>query len=60
MKNPDFSKLVTAFGGLGLRVKTEAEFARAIEQALNESRLSLIEAVMNPRTYGDHLKLIRG
>jgi acetolactate synthase-1/2/3 large subunit len=60
MKNPDFSKLVTAFGGLGFRVKTEAEFARAIEQALNESRLSLIEAVMNPRTYGDHLKLIRG
>jgi acetolactate synthase-1/2/3 large subunit len=60
MKNPDFSKLVRAFGGQGFRVKTEAEFDRAIDQALNESRLSLIEAVMDPRTYGDHLKLIRG
>jgi len=60
MKNPDFSMLVRAFGGLGFRVKTEAEFDRAIDQALNESRFSLIEAVMDPRTYGDHLKLIRG
>ena len=60
MKNPDFSQLVKAFGGLGFRVKTETEFAQAIDQALNESRLSLIEAVMNPRTYGGHLKLIRG
>jgi acetolactate synthase-1/2/3 large subunit len=60
IKNPDFSRVVRAFGGLGFRVKTEAEFDRAIDQALNESRLSLIEAVMNPRSYGDHLKLIRG
>jgi acetolactate synthase-1/2/3 large subunit len=60
MKNPDFSKLVNAFGGLGFRVKTETEFAQAIDQALNDPRLSLIEAVMNPQTYGDHLKLIRG
>ena len=38
----------------------EAEFARVMDQAMNHPGLCLIEAVMDPRTYGDHLKLIRG
>jgi acetolactate synthase I/II/III large subunit len=60
LKNPDFSALVQAFGGIGYRVQTEKEFDRALESAINESKLCLIEAVLDPDTYGDHMKLIRG
>jgi len=60
LKNPDLPMLVQAFGGNGFRVRTENEFGRALETAMNSNRLSLIEAVLNPETYGDHLKLIRG
>lgn len=59
-KNPDFPLLAQAFGGQGFRAKTEKEFDQAIEKAINSRKLSLIEAVLDPNTYGDHMKLVRG
>jgi acetolactate synthase I/II/III large subunit len=58
--HPDFAMVVKAFGGEGFRVKTAGEFDHAIETAINSRRLTLIEAVLNPETYGDHMKLLRG
>jgi len=60
LKNPDFGLLAKAFRGLGFRAETMKEFDGALEKAMNSGRLSLIEAVMDPRTYGDHMKLVRG
>jgi acetolactate synthase I/II/III large subunit len=60
LKNPDFPVLAQAFGGVGYRVRTEKEFERALETAIHDERLSLIEAVLDPNTYGDHMKLVRG
>lgn len=60
LKNPDFPMLIQAFGGQGFRARTEKEFDQAIERAMNSHKLSLIEAVLDPQTYGDHMKLIRG
>jgi acetolactate synthase-1/2/3 large subunit len=60
LKNPDFPTLIQAFGGQGFRATTEKEFDQALEMALNSHKLSLIEAVLDPQTYGDHMKLIRG
>ena len=58
--HPDFVLLIKAFGGHGIRVKTAGEFDHAIETALDSRRLTLIEAVLNPETYGNHMKLLRG
>jgi thiamine pyrophosphate-dependent acetolactate synthase large subunit-like protein len=60
LKNPDFPALMKAFGGKGFRAKTAAEFDQAMEAAVSDGGLCLIEAVLDPETYGDHLKLIRG
>jgi acetolactate synthase-1/2/3 large subunit len=60
LKNPDFPLLAQSFGGQGFRAKTEKAFAQALEIAMNSHTLSVIEAVLNPQTYGDHVKLIRG
>jgi len=60
LKNPDFSLLAQAFGGQGFQTKTEKEFDQALEKAINSRKMSLIEAVLNPDTYGDHMKLVRG
>lgn len=60
LKNPDFSMIAKAFGGEGFRVKTEKEFDKALEEAINNRKLNIIEAVLNPDTYGDHINLIRG
>jgi len=58
--HPDFVLLIKAFGGRGIRVKTAREFDQAIEKAINGRQLTLIEAVLNPETYGNHMKLLRG
>ncbi len=58
--NPDFTMLIKAFGGQGIRAKTAGEFDQAIEKAINGRQLTLIEAVLNPDTYGNHMKLLRG
>jgi acetolactate synthase-1/2/3 large subunit len=60
LKNPDFPTLIQAFGGQGFRARTEKEFDQALDMALNSHKISLIEAVLNPQTYGNHMTLIRG
>ena len=60
LKNPDWPALMEAFGGKGFRAKTAAEFDQAMEAAVSDGGLCLIEAVLDPETYGDHLELIRG
>jgi len=60
LKNPDLPALMEAFGGKGFRAKTAAEFDQAMEAAVSDGGLCLIEAVLDPKTYGDHLELIRG
>ena len=60
LKNPDLPALMQAFGGKGFRAKTAAEFDQAMEAAIDHGGLCLIEAVLDPETYGDHLELIRG
>ena len=60
LKNPDLPALMEAFGGKGFRVTTATEFDQAMEASIANGGLCLIEAVLNPKTYGDHLKLIRG
>ena len=59
-ENPDFPRLAEAFGGIGFRTETEAEFNEAMDTAIQSRKLCLIEAILNPDTYGDHIKLIRG
>jgi acetolactate synthase-1/2/3 large subunit len=60
LHNPDFLVLAQAFGGQGFRVSTEKEFDQALEEAMNSDRMALIEAVLDPNTYGDHMKWVRG
>jgi thiamine pyrophosphate-dependent acetolactate synthase large subunit-like protein len=60
LNNPDFPMLIRAFGGQGFRVRSEKEFDQALEIAMNSPNLNLIEAVLDPNTYGDHMKLVRG
>ena len=60
LTNPDFNFLIKAFGGEGFRATTAKEFDRAMEAAMNSQKLTLIEAVLNPETYGNHMKLLRG
>jgi len=44
---PDFVKLVEAFGGVGYRVKTEAEFDAAIKDAVSKNVVALIDVVVD-------------
>ena len=48
LTNPDFAKLIEAFGGHGETVKETAEFAPAFERAVASGRPALIELVMDP------------
>ena len=60
LKNPDWPALMRAFGGKGFRAETAAELDQVMEAAFADGGLCLIEAVLDPETYGDHLELIRG
>ncbi|MBW1695490.1 MAG: thiamine pyrophosphate-binding protein [Deltaproteobacteria bacterium] len=60
LSNPHFPLIARAFEGVGLRTETEEEFAHAMNQALEDNQLYLIEAVLNPQTYGEHIRLMRG
>ena len=44
---PDFVKLVEAFGGVGYRVKTESEFDAAIKDAVAKNVVALIDVVVD-------------
>lgn len=43
LENPDFVKLAEAFGALGLRAHTPAELERAIQQAFDADRPTIID-----------------
>ncbi len=48
LTNPDFARLIEAFGGHGETVKATAEFAPAFRRALESGRPAVIELVMDP------------
>jgi len=48
LTNPDFAKLIEAFGGHGETVSDTAEFAPAFRRAVASGKPALIELVMNP------------
>ena len=60
LENPDYALLIEAFSGIGFRTNTEKEFKEAIDTAIKSQNLCLIEADLNPDTYCEHIKLIRG
>lgn len=40
---PDFVKLVESFGGIGFEVKTKKEFEKALKEAMNSNKVSLLD-----------------
>lgn len=42
LKNPDFAKFAESFGGVGIRVETDAEVPAAVERALETDRKSVV------------------
>lgn len=40
---PDFVKLVESFGGIGFEVKTKKEFEKALKEAINSNKVSLLD-----------------
>lgn len=40
---PDFVKLVESFGGVGYRVKTKVEFDKALEDAVKQNKVAMID-----------------
>ena len=49
MKSPDFAALAKAYGGLGFRVETLAQFQAAVEAALAARRPALLHCLLDPR-----------
>ena len=43
---PDFVKLAEAFGGVGYRVETKEEFDAALEDAVKQNRVAIIDVVV--------------
>ena len=43
---PDFVKLAEAFGGVGYRVETKEEFDKALEDAIKQNRVAIIDVVV--------------
>jgi acetolactate synthase-1/2/3 large subunit len=48
LTNPDFSRLIEAFGGHGETVTTTAEFAPAFRRSVESGRPAVIELVVDP------------
>ncbi len=44
---PDFKKLVEAFGGIGYQVKTKEEFDKALKDALKQKKVAMIEVIVS-------------
>ena len=61
LANPDFAKYCESFGGLGLRVESNAQFAPALEQALafaqRERRPALVHMKIDPQAITPNLTL---
>jgi len=43
---PDFVKVAEAFGGVGYRVETKEEFDKALEDAIKQNRVAIIDVVV--------------
>jgi acetolactate synthase-1/2/3 large subunit len=44
---PDFVKLVEAFGGIGYRVTTKEEFDKALNDAIEKKKVAMIEVIIS-------------
>ncbi|MFK7965672.1 MAG: thiamine pyrophosphate-binding protein [Burkholderiaceae bacterium] len=56
----DFAKVMTGFGGLGLRTRTAAGYRAALRKALNHDGPSLIDVEVDPTGYPEQLRALRG
>ena len=48
VKGSRYDKMMEAFGGIGVNVETPAELKRAVDEALNSGKPTLINAVIDP------------
>ncbi|MBI3065259.1 MAG: thiamine pyrophosphate-binding protein [Deltaproteobacteria bacterium] len=55
----NYVKIAEAFGGRGICVGTEAEYADALKEALRSGTLTVIEARIDPSRYADQFDAIR-
>lgn len=58
-RGPDYVKIAEAYGARATSVSTEAEYAAALEEALQSDVLTVIEARVDPSRYGDQFDAIR-
>jgi len=58
-RGANYVKIAEAFGGRGICVGTEAEYAGALKEALRSSTLTVIEARIDPSRYADQFDTIR-
>lgn len=56
----DFAGTMAALGGLGLRARTEAEYAAALDQALAAPGPALVDVLVDPGSYPAQIKALRG
>jgi acetolactate synthase-1/2/3 large subunit len=58
-RGANYVKIAEAFGGRGICVGTEAEYAGALKEALHSGTLTVIEARIDPSRYADQFDAIR-
>jgi acetolactate synthase I/II/III large subunit len=56
---PNYVKIAEAFGGNGISVGTEAEYAEALKKALQSNTLTVIQARVDPSGYSAQFDAIR-
>jgi acetolactate synthase-1/2/3 large subunit len=56
---PDYVRIAEAFGGRGISVGTEAEYADALKEALQSNSFTLIQARIDPSQYAAQFDVIR-
>lgn len=56
---PDYVRIAEAFGGRGISVGTEAEYADALQEALQSNSFTLIQARIDPSQYAAQFDVIR-
>ncbi|HLQ94876.1 MAG TPA: thiamine pyrophosphate-dependent enzyme, partial [Pseudogracilibacillus sp.] len=48
LTNPDFAELAKNFGGYGIKVNNNEDFSKALREALENDKPTLIEVAINP------------
>ncbi len=56
---PDYVRIAEAFGGNGISVGTEAEYADALKGALTSRGFTVIQTRVDPSRYPDQFDAIR-